>query len=740
MRKRLNDKGSALVTVIVACAVIGMLAVVSLWISLTNYQMKITDSKVKDNFYSAEYVLDQICTGLQGDVSKAYTVAYTRVMQKYSILDEEGRNNSFTREYVNTLCDELKSSTAGDRNYSMDILESYVEASLLDTNSYPYAKITSTSASGNSNDGLMSTYDTGVVLKGIKVEYVDDEGFSSIITTDISLGIPEMKFITSEDMPDIFSYSTIANSGVELNGEKSNVSFKGSIYSGSPFAVNVANRDDMSFNLKDIGIKLTLSESKYLIAEGTINISNTSEFSIASDNQIWTDNIEVGGGANVHLRGSTYVADDLTLNGNQPNVYLGAEGSGRYIGYGNKTDNASDSSAIIINGKNSTLDMSGLDDLFVGGYSFIQTSSIMNNNGIANNDVRMGESIALKGDQIGYLLPGECIGVENGKSLYNRNPITYVEYDKIVNDDKYTEVDENVVSTKTGHALKDYMDDNESVADCVSTVFVPTGSGQANDGLVYFYISLSSDSAARYYTDYYAENKDKLNTYADFFANVIKCNDSASRVYTAGKYSLYESDELSLLGTEIMDVDDEITMLQHTYTALNSTLSPAYDRGNSIAYGKTVFENLIDIDVFNILTSGQSGGKLKVNYSAGAGEVMTAVVVDGDYTYNGENSEGGKLRLIIASGDVTLNSDFKGTIICLGKVKVNGNCNISNEDVEQMKKMLTANINEQYSLYNVFIDGRAYIVSVSGGSGAASSGDTDIAYSDIIKYKNWTKE
>ena len=60
MRKRLNDKGSALVTVIVACAVIGLLAVVSLWASLINYQMKITDTKVKSNFYSAESVLDQI--------------------------------------------------------------------------------------------------------------------------------------------------------------------------------------------------------------------------------------------------------------------------------------------------------------------------------------------------------------------------------------------------------------------------------------------------------------------------------------------------------------------------------------------------------------------------------------------------------------------------------------------------------------------------------------------------------
>ena len=32
----------------------------------------------------AEGVLDQICTGLQGDISKAYSAGYTKVMENYS--------------------------------------------------------------------------------------------------------------------------------------------------------------------------------------------------------------------------------------------------------------------------------------------------------------------------------------------------------------------------------------------------------------------------------------------------------------------------------------------------------------------------------------------------------------------------------------------------------------------------------------------------------------------------------
>lgn len=742
MRKRLNDKGSALVTVIVACAVIGLLAVVSLWASLINYQMKITDTKVKSNFYSAETVLDQICVGLQSNVSDAYNKAYTTTMQKYSALSEDERNNMFIREYVDNICLALKSTTVGDRNYNMSLLKSYVDSDLLDNTTYPYAEITSLTTSDSSGDGLMSTYDSGVVLKGIKVVFVDAEGFSSVIETDISLNIPEMKFVTAEDMPDTFSYSMIANSGIELKGSGSNVNVNGSVYAGSPYAVSVSNPEVMSFNLKDIGIKLTLADSKYLIAEGTINISDSSVFSVAADNQLWTDNIQVGGGTDVHLRGSSYVSDDLTLGGNSPKVYLGEGGTGRYVGYGNNTNRAADSSAIIINGKNSTLDMSGLDDLFVAGYSFIQTSSIANDHAVSyedNNDVRMGESISLKGNQIGYLIPGECIGVDSsGKSLYNRNPITYAEYSAIMEDDDYTEVDDSIVSHKTGHKLSYYLENGESISDCVTTVFVPTNSGQESDGLVYYYISLSPETASLYYNDYYSENTEKLNTYADFFANVINSNDAASRVYTAGKFSLYESDELKLYGTNELDVDDEIALLENTYTALNSTLTANYQSGNGAAYGQTVFENIIDTAKLLEVTNGQPSGKRKVSFTGSAGNVMTAVLVNGDYTYSSETQEGGNLRLIIATGDVNVNADFTGTIICLGKLSVNGNCNIKNEDQEKMKKLLTADIDGTNFLYHIFDEGSSYIVSLTGGNGDASN--TSIAYSDIITFKNWTKK
>ena len=54
--RRTDNKGSAMVVVIIAMAFIGILASVLMYMSLLNYQMKVNNLKAKDNFYSAETV------------------------------------------------------------------------------------------------------------------------------------------------------------------------------------------------------------------------------------------------------------------------------------------------------------------------------------------------------------------------------------------------------------------------------------------------------------------------------------------------------------------------------------------------------------------------------------------------------------------------------------------------------------------------------------------------------------
>ena len=78
-----SNRGGALLSVIIVMTVVGILGALILSISYTNFRMKQIDKKSKDNFYSAEAVLDEISVGLQKEVSIQYKNAYTTIMENY---------------------------------------------------------------------------------------------------------------------------------------------------------------------------------------------------------------------------------------------------------------------------------------------------------------------------------------------------------------------------------------------------------------------------------------------------------------------------------------------------------------------------------------------------------------------------------------------------------------------------------------------------------------------------------
>lgn len=83
--KRNDNRGASFVMVVVAMAIVAVLAVTVLWIALMNLQMKVTDEKNTDNFYSAEGVLDQMCTArreifprlTQQDIQRLWRITLT---------------------------------------------------------------------------------------------------------------------------------------------------------------------------------------------------------------------------------------------------------------------------------------------------------------------------------------------------------------------------------------------------------------------------------------------------------------------------------------------------------------------------------------------------------------------------------------------------------------------------------------------------------------------------------------
>jgi hypothetical protein len=757
-------------------AIVGILATVALWISLTNFQMKVTDRNVTDNFYSAEGVLDQICAGLQNDVSVAIDEAYNSVMQRYATLAEDDKTSSFANAYVYGLRNRLRYNgdkpIVGGKSYVADMLcdlaklKGYISAEVLDK-----ADVKLYSASDEAAECLvLSTTTAGLVIEDLVVEYTDEDGYLSVIQTDIALGIPDMNLINSENVPGVFNYSIIGNGGVTITGYGTNIS--GSVYAGSENALDASKESDSDYAslVVPTGATVDFSGAEYVIADGDVSVSGTvggiDSFVTDALGQLWARNITVSG-ACVGLLGTTYLSDDLTLSGENATVYF----AGDYFGYGTSTMDASQSSAIIINGKGSLLDLSGVETMAIGGYAYIGTSKIKpdSKSDITNSDIQLGESIAVKGDQIAYLLPAECIATADGTSMLSQNPISMKDYESFVelmngsktdseNATSYQLVDKNVTIGNTGKKLADYLTEGQSMSEAYTMIVVPSKTGKHEDGLVYFYLNLDAEMASQYFLDYYNINSTKIANYTNFYTKGILTPGEDAQIYTAGTYAEYTSgDDASLsyaVGTDA--VNGGLGNCPKIYEALTTKLITSYSALAEDEKDNTVFSNVISEDTLKNFLSGCTAKTYTTSVETANGGNCTLVLVDNAgsegsaYRHTDGNSKNS--YLIIATGDVEVNANFVGTIIAGGTVTVGNSANLTlaPAKTQYIKKLLAAECVSTYgdtkTAYEFFKDGSIYMTNGFTGSSDTASGDTLYADSslvdlgDLINYQNWKKK
>lgn len=84
--KKLNNRGSSLVVVIIVIAFVCILGTLLLYLSVMNYQMKSNDYKTRVSFYGAEEPLEELKVQLAIDMSEACEKAYIDVMTNFNSL------------------------------------------------------------------------------------------------------------------------------------------------------------------------------------------------------------------------------------------------------------------------------------------------------------------------------------------------------------------------------------------------------------------------------------------------------------------------------------------------------------------------------------------------------------------------------------------------------------------------------------------------------------------------------
>lgn len=744
--KRIDDRGAGIVTVLVIISFISILVATLMLTTAVNFKMRSMNVYSKDSFYSAEQVLDEIQVGLQNMVSDGLRIAYAEALQSYSVdsLTADEKNELIRQEYYNFLWENL---TDGSGDYTTYIAMPAVQdpnAADADQGLYRFLK-PSTRWHGNTGSeetnygaflraggveyeggdssapvsyytgSIKSLENSGVVLEGLEIYYKDSSGFVSAIKTDIKINYPHFSF-NNDDVPEVSEYCIIADSGIE--GE----------HGGTPLDLTI-NGDSYAYsiNLKGYNLKYSSAESK----KGSSQQIITSDCSITkgaletdSNTTLWASDISANSTA-ATLMGDTYVRDDFNISGNGSSLSV----DGFYTGYGNSVTDPNESSAILINGTDTVVDMRYAKSIMLAGRGFVSTSGKNTNNRIdrvfdnesdkeSAGDIYTGETIAIKGNQLMYLVPPECIGVSKvtNKAVYGRNPLPREDYDAMINDENIIEVSGNIGVEKLGYnTLGNYAQLDASGNPVVEKVFVRSAAavaeGETPTSVVYYYIRFASENAANdYFKTYYSKDTENLEKYISVYLNSLTLPGDATanmRVESAGHIISGDKDVSGYIDRDFIlkdipsrDYQNQSDIYFQQFRALTSKLSDDYDvleeGGNLMRYNlednKAVFLNVIDEDVLKALASSHSG-----EYTSESGDCKVKFIYDltaagrkpedpdnpkaTEYTYDFDNAAPveitGDYDMVIANCNIKLTKNFRGTIITKGKLVIDGTTPIS---------------------------------------------------------------
>ena len=792
-----NNRGAAMIMVIVSIAFIGMLVAMIVYMAYCNYLMKSSDKVAKNNFYSAESVLDAINAGIQQDISDSMSEAYVSSMQNSLGKTADEMSDVFKKTFFDQMKGKLATASTQTSTPTSDPATSPTKWELTRLIEYASYEVDSTTGATKTRGGFDRATSKGskgawiepittdgniitqynkdyLTLNNIRVVYTDEKGYVSIIETDIRVKIPDLNYAVASSRLDVENYSVIANEtftadgtftagsdSPEFSASAHDTSVTGNVYGGQD-GVYVANKSKLSF-VDDS----TDSVSNYYLIAGSINVENAKEngeglvVDLTHDN--YTEGINVTTG-NIQLGGNTFVKDDLTIAGTGSNIAL----SGIYRGYGDYLSGADGSSSILVNGAKTSLDFSGLTELLLSGHAYVGAKHYDADIDRYKKGMDIGATDSVQSDYIADtkdyqdkiqeytdqttsvkrntsdVMMGESISVKANQMVYmvpsdcmanGKNPMSYGEYETLMSAHKKDADGNDTDELET--PIVDLSNLWEKLGSAYTSGYRAVFRRVSGSVLVYFYLDFGSNEvqANEFFKAYYKYDKAGLTNYVNAYIDNVNWGSSLT------------DSTLTLAGNAFKFVNGELELQEDNLNSDEQKMSDALT--NAEVYENTYLALSCmlkpNIDETTSAQQGQSVYNNIVNSTfvdkAGTkvfkddADSVNAVVTKDSYTYTGDS----KIKLIISAGNVYLKNDFSGLVIAGGSVYVGSDC----------KNILYDPTNVLKALRTKYTDGTKtmYAYEALGDSGKLSYAETaDIVgneYVDLgslITYQNWKKE
>lgn len=733
-----DDRGASLLAVLILMVVVSAIAVVITKITIVNIQMKEVERGTKKNFYSADAIMDDLRTGAREQAETALENAYVDVLQHYVDYTSGGKNaqDVFKQNYMNGL-----------EKYFADPMKTKVDTTndegsvVYRVAGYDADKVKGCILDGTQRGCFVAPadpkyeidYGAGTfTLKDVRVVYKDAQDYETTITTDLVFSTPDMNFSGQSQVQEFMKYALIADDQINVNA--SNVTVDGSVYAGVGGIVASGNGTG---ELK----------GRMILTRGDIVADMGSALKVGDGNSsIWAENLMTTGksAATLDVNGNMYVADDLALNAKESKVTL----QGNYYGYNfQKNYGAGDtvatdadfSSAIMINGKSSSLNIQNLKYLLLAGRTYISRG-----NNSSNTDIQMGESIAARTNQLAYYVPERYVKVESGESTL----LKWNDAQKVRIGEKEYPIGES-----------DY-----AASIHVDPVKLDGWLNHANPIVPYYYINgvnyylnfKSQQDANEFYAAYYAGNTSKAGglagTYLDKNALIIDEHNkmimtlSGDIMYRTKPEEMFQEKEVTIEPDNWKDsaglLWDYCSKLAVSYKSLELGLK---DFGQSVTPDQVRFsvtdENgheKIDksIDPLFDKLIDRSALQEEIAKHKNPGDAGFTVYHPADDVYLIDNTGVYDLPtsitkgIVVATGSVKVSGNFEGLIISGGKVTFDANVQVKGN------KLLVSNLFKEDQSRKAPLFSK-FFRDCSGTAASNISGQLDL--DSYINYDEWKK-
>lgn len=771
-----DDRGSSFVVVIIGVMALMIVGATILSVA-TNYVITvIVDQNVTDNFYDTEGVMGEIRSGIEEICGEANEYAYMEVINHYNATSDpsDGKLSSkmdtmkdkFAVKYLTGIVSMLNKPTITKMTDSLNEFDNTISGwnganqKKEDWKSFPVATlekvkkmVTMPATVGSTYTGDQLKYgfcikregddpdgkieEMYLVISGLKVDYKDSDGYRSVVQTDIRIDVPDYGFEGNATLDEMRKYIVICDrrlsvSTVELAGSSLGIDFNGSVYAGGDF--DASGNYETGIEIKPKAQNVTFT-SDTLISRGDLTVNDKASVNVNKQNgELWIKNIVLSGNSpaespapgsttRLNLNTNSYVLDDLSIDNNNCEVDLGE----RYYGYsyneGNTNSDSTEadySSAILVNGKNTTLTSDSLKKLILAGRTFVSRDMKTG----TEPDIKMGESLALKSNQIAYLVPDNCIKA-------GHNPLT---------NEEATDAGGN-----WGLAV-----DKPTLEQTIAWPYLDPGQPvtfnyvNKDPGYAFLYLNFKNQKAANeYFSKYYEDPdneamlRDRAETYISTFDNegmklgaqlyLIAGNIIHNYYSTTGKSVKQDANYFDGTGApnEGMLLDGRKKMqsyLGKQLTLVNSGyktgMRTRYELLTSAQKKELVRDEIVDFDAINADASVMNIQRENTDTAVGG----TLFITPGDYTVDGSITRG----LIVSGGTVTVNRDFEGLILAKDKVIVSGS-NIN----------LVANASLVGSLMDM-VEKDPDLAKYFHKLKKKEKDDTSVA--DCISYENWKRD